>query len=234
MRLEGKVALITGASGGLGGAVVRRFAAEGASLVLPERTPGRLQSLLSDIAAPVLTVTADLTDPAAVAQLVDQGVARFGRLDILVNLVGGFRGGTPVVEMDEADWDAMMTLNLKTAFLISRAALKPMLSQGSGKIVHVASRSGLQGTANQAAYAASKAGVIRLTESLAAEVRHQGINVNCVLPGTIDTVANRRAMPKADFSKWIAPDDLASVILFLCTDEARAIHGAAIPVYGRT
>jgi NAD(P)-dependent dehydrogenase (short-subunit alcohol dehydrogenase family) len=155
-------------------------------------------------------------------------------LDVLVNTVGGFRAGTPVHETPVETWDSMMSLNARTAFVVSQAVVPLMMGQGRGVIIHIGARPGLKGAANAAAYSASKAAVIRLTESLSAELRDSGINVNCIVPGTIDTPQNREAMPNADPRRWVAPDSLADVILFLASPAARDIHGATIPVYGRS
>ena len=150
----------------------------------------------------------------------------------MINVVGGYLGGKKVTEMTEKEWDLMMNLNLKTAFLISKHVVEQMVKQGSGKIIHVAARLGLKGIAGNSAYGASKSGLIRLVESLSDEVKDKNINVNCVLPSIIDTGANRKDMPDADFSKWVKPSEIARVMLFLASDDSKPIHGAAIPVYG--
>jgi NAD(P)-dependent dehydrogenase (short-subunit alcohol dehydrogenase family) len=231
----GQVVMVTGGTGNLGGPVARAFAAAAAKVILVDRNPVKQRELFPDwidspdhwLAAPV-----DVTKPDEGAATVAQTVARFGRLDALVNTIGGYRAGKPVHEMDLATWDFLFDLNARSTLVMCQAAIPVMLRQGGGKIVNVAARAGLAGSANHAAYSASKAAVIRLTESMAAEVRDQGINVNCVLPGTIDTADNRAAMPKADTRKWVKPESMAEVILFLASDAARDIHGASIPVYG--
>jgi NAD(P)-dependent dehydrogenase (short-subunit alcohol dehydrogenase family) len=144
--------------------------------------------------------------------------------------VGGYRGGKTFQETSAADLDFMLDLNLRTAFNVCQAALPYIKAQGSGKIINVAARAGLAGVKNQSAYSIAKSGVIRLTESLSAELREAGINVNCLLPSAMDTPQNREAMPKADFSRWTPPEAVAEVILFLASDSARAVHAAAIPV----
>jgi NAD(P)-dependent dehydrogenase (short-subunit alcohol dehydrogenase family) len=163
--------------------------------------------------------------------MVDETINRFGRIDVLVNVAGGYRGGTPVHETPLTTWDFLLNLNARTVYSVSSAVIPAMLRQGSGKIVNVAARAALQGAAKMGAYSASKSAVIRLTEAMAAELKNDGINVNCVLPGTIDTPQNRATM-KGDPSRWVAPQAIADVILFLSSGAARAIHGAAIPVYG--
>jgi len=234
---SGRVALVTGAGGNLGGAVARAFYDAGASLVLVDRSTDRLASTYpAEQFAParVHVAAADLTDEASVQALVAGALDRFGAIDILANTVGGYRAGTPVHETPLETWEFMLALNARSAFLISKAVIPPMLARGGGKIVHVASRAALSGSARQVAYSASKGVVVRLVETLAAELRHKGINANCVLPGTIDTPQNRAEMPDADFSKWVAPETIAEVILFLASDAARAVNGAAVPVYGRS
>jgi len=230
-----RVTLVTGASGNLGAAAAHGFRAAGSHLILVGSSEERLATMVAGLGAGpggVLTVPADLTDAESVAGLVAQAVARFGRIDILVNAVGGYRAGTPVHETPEEAWDFMLDLNARTTFLTSRAVIPQMLEQGSGKIVNVAARAAMRGTANAAAYVASKAVVVRLTESMAAELMGHGINVNCILPGTIDTPQNRDAMPNVDHSRWVTPEDIGAVILFLASEAARAVHGAAVPVYG--
>lgn len=157
---------------------------------------------------------------------------RFGRLDALVNTVGGWRGGKPVHETDLADWDFLFGVNLRTTLLRCRAVIPQMLRQGHGKIVNVTSRDALSGGAGYSAYSASKSAVLRLTESMAAELKSSSINVNCIMPSTIDTPQNRKAIPNGDFSNWVAPEAIADVILFLISDAARAINGAASACWG--
>jgi len=228
-----QVALVTGASGALGSVVARRLLDAGTRLVLPDRQPEKLRALFPEIdGGGVLAQASDVTDPDAVEALVQAAVERFGRIDMLCNVAGGFRGGPPVHQSDVATWDFLMDLNARAVFLVCRAVVPVMLRSGGGRIVNVASRGALAGDAGVAAYSASKAAVLRLTESLSAELKAQGIRVNAVLPGTIDTAANRTAMPGADTSRWVDPDALTDAILFLLSDAARAVHGAALPVYG--
>jgi NAD(P)-dependent dehydrogenase (short-subunit alcohol dehydrogenase family) len=236
MNFSGQVVMVAGGTGNLGGPVARAFAAAGAKVVVVDRDEEKQQQTFADwrdradiwLAAPV-----DLLDPAAAREVAAQTVARFGRIDVLVNTVGGYRAGEAVADLALSTWDLMLDLNARTTLILCQAVLGVMLEQGAGKIVNVAARAALVGNAQHAAYAASKAAVVRLTESMAAEVGRRGINVNCVLPGTIDTPDNRAAMPKADPTTWVAPDALAEVILFLASDGARAIQGVALPVDGR-
>lgn len=232
MSFEGKTVLVTGAAGNLGRAVCAAFAAAGASLVLMDRDEQSLRSAYSASDARSLLVGADLLDAASVARGVDAAIARFGRIEALCNIAGGFRMGHPVHETPGDTWRLMIDLNAGSIINTARAVVPGMLATGAGKIVNIAAMAGLKGGADMGAYSAAKSAVIRLTESMAAELREKGINVNCVLPSIIDTPQNRAAMPDADPRSWVAPDALAEVILFLASDKARAIHGAAIPVTG--
>lgn len=233
--LKAKVVIITGAAGNLGQAVAHAFLAHGARLVLVDHAPDRLQRIFPQLANSeqhYLADSVDLTDPSATGSMVAQSLARMGRIDVLANCVGGFRSGGRIQETSLDEWDYMMNLNARSALIVSQAVIPAMLEQGSGKIIHVAARAALEGQSRMAPYSAAKSAVIRLTESLSAEVKRSGVNVNCILPSTIDTPQNREAMPGAKFDRWVSPDDLAAVILFLGSDAARAIHGAAIPVFG--
>jgi len=235
-HLTGTVVIVTGSVGNLGLATAQGLQAAGAKTVLVDRSDDRLRENFPDlIDSPdhLLAGGIDLTNPDSLARMVQSACDRFGRIDALVNTVGGYRGGKPVHETDPADWDFLFGVNLRTTLLCCRAVIPPMLRQGGGKIVNVASRDGLLGSAGYSAYSASKSAVLRLTESMAAELKNSNINVNCIMPGTIDTPQNRKAIPGADFSKWVAPEAIADVILFLISDAARALNGAALPVFGK-
>ncbi|MDZ7386246.1 MAG: SDR family oxidoreductase [candidate division KSB1 bacterium] len=235
MHIEGKVALITGGTGGLGQHVTRAFLEHGATVVLPYREQASFSALkvaLGDLVGGVHGLQADLLDELSVAQVVKEVVDRFGRIDVLVHLVGGFLGGVPVAETTLAQWEHMIRLNLLSTFLCCRHVVPVMMRQNSGKIITVGAQAGLQGRAKVAAYAAAKAAVLNFTQSLAGEVKKYHINVNAVVPSTIDTPANRAAMPDADYSQWVSPQSIAEVILFLTSDAARDIHGAIVPVFG--
>lgn len=234
-EFEDRVVMVTGAAGSLGLAAANAFLAAGATMVLVDQTLERLQDRFADLeeSGEHLLAEVDLTDAGSIEGLVYEIVKQYGRIDVVVNIAGGFRMGSPVHETPLETWDFLFNLNLRTAINTSRAAVPHMLRQGSGKIVNIGARAGLEGKANMAPYVASKSAVIRLTESMAAELKDKGINVNCVLPSTLDTPQNRQSMPKADPDKWVTPEALADVIFFLASDKARAIHGAAIPVYGR-
>ncbi len=231
-----RVVMITGASGNLGTVVARAFQAAGAKLALVDRSPDRLSQLFPEMVnAPdhFFTPATNVTDPNAVGTMVEETISRLGKIDALVNTVGGYRAGTPLHETPLSDWDLMINLNARSVFVACRAVIPQMLRQKYGKIINIASRAALGGDAYHAAYSASKTAVVRLTESMAAELKESGINVNCVMPGIIDTPLNRAAMPDADYGKWVAPEAIADVILFLASDGARAVQGAAVPVYGR-
>ena len=232
---SGKVALVAGGTGELGRAVSLAFLEEGAIVIATYRREeelGRLRSAAAEGAARLEGAPVDATDETAVTELV-RGIAKgHGRLDVLVNAVGGFAGGQKLWEADPGTLDRMLDLNLRSGWVLSRAAAPVMVAQKAGAIVQVVSRAAIEHAAGQAAYAASKAAALALTDSLAADLKGTGVRANAVLPSIIDTEANRRSMPKADFAKWPKPEDIARVILFLCSDAAGLIHGAAIPVYG--
>jgi NAD(P)-dependent dehydrogenase (short-subunit alcohol dehydrogenase family) len=228
--------IVTGGTGELGQHVTRRFQSAGARVIVPFVSEQELQAFSTrhpDVAKGVRFFRADVREPEKVRKFIQSIAEAEGTPDALVNLVGGYAFGPPVAEAEWVDFQRMIELNLVPTFNLCQAVLPLMLQKGSGKIVNVGARTGLEGSANHAAYSVAKAAVIRFTESLAAEVKHRNINVNCVLPSIIDTAPNRRDMPDADFSHWVAPADLAEVIVFLASEAARAIHGAAIPVYGR-
>ncbi len=232
-----KVVMVTGASGNLGRAVAHGFLAQGAHLVLADRAADRLAGLFPELVASeqhMLCGAVDATDPVSVQHWVDAAAARFGRLDVLANTIGGYKAGALTHETSLDTWDFMMNLNARTAFILSRAVLPHMLRQGGGRVIHTAARAALAGSAKHSAYNASKSVVVRLTESMAAEYKHQGVTVNCVLPGTIDTPQNRADMPDADWSKWVPLAAIADAFVFLASDAASHITGAALPVYGRS
>jgi NAD(P)-dependent dehydrogenase (short-subunit alcohol dehydrogenase family) len=233
--LKDKVAIITGAVGNLGAATARLFKQAGARTVLVDRSQDRIRDAFKDLVDSdnhLLAGGIDLSDAASLDQLIGQTLGRFGCVDILVNTVGGYRGGKPVHEAALGDWDILFNINVRTTLLCCRAVIPQMLKQSSGRIINVASRDGLHGNAGYAAYSASKSAVLRLTESLANELKVSGINVNSIMPGTIDTPQNRTAVPDGDYSKWVEPEAIADVIAFLASDASRAVNGAAVPVYG--
>ena len=230
MSANNKITIISGASGGLGQTVSRVFHQAGASVVLVASRPDGVQALADEFGADrALAIGANLADPAGTEAVVATTLERFGRVDILLNLAGGFAGGAPVSESSEDDLNKMLDINLRTCYNLSRAAVKPMITQKWGRIVNIGSKDSLHGRANYSAYAISKAAVLRLTESMAEEVKQYNITVNALIPSAIDTEANRKAMPNADFSKWVQPATIAETLLFL-VQEKTAINGAAIPL----
>jgi NAD(P)-dependent dehydrogenase (short-subunit alcohol dehydrogenase family) len=233
--LSGKVSLVAGGTGALGAAVSRAFLDEGATVIVTYRRQAELDALAQAALASGARLEGrrvDATDEADTRALVEDMLARHRRLDVLVNTVGGYAGGAKLWDADAGVLDRMLAQNLRSGYALARAVLPAMLRQGSGAIVNVAAKAALAPPAGAAAYAASKAAALALMDSLAAEVAGTGIRVNSVLPSIIDTAANRGAMPRADHSKWPKPEEIAQVIAFLCSDAARVIHGAAIPVYG--
>ena len=232
MSFKGQTVVITGAAGNLGQAVAARFAAEGANLALLDLNQAALDKVPAAGAGDVLRQVVDLSDTVSISAAIGAVIARFGRIDALCNLAGGFHMGEKVHEVPADKWDFMMELNAGSVLRMAQAVVPHMLKAGGGRIVNIGANSALSGKAEMGAYVASKSAVIRLTETMAAELRSHNINVNCVLPSIIDTPQNRAAMPKADPAKWVAPAALADVLLFLCSPAARAIHGAAIPVVG--
>ncbi len=231
-----RVALVAGGSGALGGALLRRLVAAGARVAATDRKPERLAAALAaEGLAPGERLTVhgvDLADRAAVEALVAEVVARHGRLDHLFNVAGTFAAAESVEATSDDLWARLWDANFRATLHACAAVAPVMKRQGGGTIVNVGSRASLHGDAGVVAYSVSKTAVVRLTESLAAEGKRHGVRVNCVLPGTIDTPANRAAMPAADASAWVDPDALVDALLFLASDAARAVHGAAIPVFG--
>jgi NAD(P)-dependent dehydrogenase (short-subunit alcohol dehydrogenase family) len=234
MRLSGKIALIAGGTGGLGRSVSLAFLGEGARVAVTYRNSQEFDDLKRSARPdmPLVGHKIDVTDEVAVQQLVDDVVAEYGRLDVLVNTVGGYVGGVALWDVDSKVLDQMLALNLRSGYALSRAAVKAMLKQRNGAIVNVAAKAAHDHAAGAFAYAASKAAAVAMMDSLAADLKGTGVRVNSILPSIIDTEANRKSMPGANFSTWPKPEDIARVILFLCSDDAKVIHGASIPVYG--
>ncbi|HLF41575.1 MAG TPA: SDR family NAD(P)-dependent oxidoreductase [Acidimicrobiia bacterium] len=233
MSLAGKVAIVTGGTGALGRAVTRLFLAEGADVTVTSRRPAERDALAAQL--PVAArdrlhaVAADVTDAASVGRLVTEVTTRTGRLDVLVNVAGGFAAGD-LLATDETVWDRMLALNLASAYLCCRAALPAMIAAGGGRIVNVGSRSVVPPQGGFIAYTVAKAGVIALTQALAHEVRRHRVTVNAVLPSTMDTEANRQAMPGADPSQWVTPESVAAAIAFLASDAAAGVTGSLVAV----
>jgi NAD(P)-dependent dehydrogenase (short-subunit alcohol dehydrogenase family) len=227
----GKVALVAGGTGGLGRAVSLAFLDEGAKVVVPYRSEKEFAELKRAAAgreAQLIGRMVDVTDEAAVAQLVEE----IGRIDVLVNTVGGYVGGVELWKVAPADFDRMLNLNLRSGYLLTRGVVPGMLKRGHGAVVNVSAKAALDHGAGASAYAASKAASLAVMDSLAADTRGTGVRVNSVLPSIIDTKVNREAMPDAKFDVWPKPEDIAKVILFLASDAAKVVHGAAVTVYG--
>jgi NAD(P)-dependent dehydrogenase (short-subunit alcohol dehydrogenase family) len=232
MDFSKKTVMVTGAAGNLGRAVADAFLARGADLVLVDLSRESLARAFGPEDQHRLFAPADLFDPDQVGASVGEACKRFGRIDVLCNVAGGFRMGPAVHETPDADWDYLFDINVRSLLHAVRAVAPDMVRHGGGKIINVSAGAALRGSAGMGAYSASKDAVIRLTETMAAELRDKNINVNCVLPSIIDTPANRAAMPHADPKRWVAPEAIADTMLFLASDGARAIHGAAIPIIG--
>ncbi len=238
--MAGKVVLVAGGTGGLGRAVSLAFVEDGARVIVTFQRSGDLDELKKAASAKLSEADSaslegfavDVTDEATVAKLIDGIIERHERLDCLVNAVGGYAGGIKLWEMETMVFEQMLALNLRAGFVLARAAARVMVKQGSGAIVNVASKAAVDHSAGAAAYAASKAAALAMIDCLAADLKGTGVRANSILPSIIDTPANRKAMPKAKFAAWPKPEEIARVILFLCSDEAKLIQGASVPVYG--
>ena len=230
-----KVVLITGATGAVGKAVSAHMAAAGYRLVLTARSHESLIDLASQLRTDkdrVMTHPADITDSDSVHQLLKAIEKRGSGVDILVNTAGGWKGGKPLEDVTDAEWDATLLLNLQTAFLVNRAVIPHMVQRKWGRIINISSKAAVSPGPRQAAYNVSKTAVIALTQSISVEYRRKGIAANVILPSIIDTPTNRKQMPDADYSRWVTPGQLAELILFLCTEEGGSLNGASIPMYG--
>ena len=230
MTFSNRTILVTGAAGNLGRVVANAFAERGANLVLVDLRRESLERAFGAEDGRRLLVPTNLLDQEQVHAAVKNAIQRFKRIDALCNLAGGFHMGKPVHETSDETWNFLFDINARTVLHAVRAVVPRMIESGGGKIINVGAYAAQKGVAQMGAYCAAKSAVIRLTEAMAAELRAKNINVNCVLPTIIDTPENRAAMPGADPGRWVAPEDLASTILFLASDGARAIHGAALPV----
>ncbi|MEO8009352.1 MAG: SDR family NAD(P)-dependent oxidoreductase [Betaproteobacteria bacterium] len=234
-RFRGRVALVAGGTGGLGRAVSLALLQEGAQVEVTYRKQEEFDVLNKAAGANASRLAGhvtDVIDEASVRRLVAGIVARHRRLDALVNTVGGYAGGVQLWNLQTRVLDQMLALNLRSGYALSQAVVPAMLRQKHGAIVNIAAKAAFDHPAGAAAYAASKAAAVALFDSLAADLKGSGVRVNSILPSIIDTPANRKAMPEAVFALWPKPEDIARVILFLCSDDAKAVHGAAIPVYG--
>ena len=232
MSFANRTVIVTGAAGNLGRAVAKAFADLGANLVLVDLKRDSLQKVFGSENDHRLFAPANLLEMAEATGVAQAALARFGRIDVLCNIAGGFRMGETVHETSDENWNFLFDINAGTLLHAVRAVVPHMVTAGGGKIVNIGAFAAQKGVAQMGAYTASKATVIRMTEAMAAELREKNINVNCVLPTIIDTPQNRAAMPKADPKRWVAPQDLARTIAYLASDDARAVHGAALPVTG--
>ena len=233
----GKVVLVTGGTGGLGRSVVLAFVEENAKIIATYRNEAEWIALRQQAGARAGLLEgrqADVTDESAMSALVAAIVAKHGRLDIVVNTVGGYAGGVKLWELESTVLERMLDLNLRVGFVLGRTTIPVLLRQGRGVLIQVAAKAAFDHAAGASAYAASKAAVVALMDCLAAEVKGTGVRMNSILPSIIDTEANRKSMPNADFDRWPKPEEIARVILFLASDEARVVHGAAVPVYGES
>lgn len=235
-EFRNKVVVITGAAGNLGRAVATAFAGLDARLALLDLNEQTLDAMIGDLPAgtDARGYPINLLESSSVNEVMGRIAADLGGIDVLANIAGGFVMGPLTQDTEDKDWDFMMNLNARSVFYATRAAIPSMLDNEGGRIVNVSARAALSGRSRMGPYCASKAAVKTLTESLAAEYRFDNINVNCILPGTIDTPQNRESMPDANFSHWVPPAALADVVVFLASDAARCVTGAAVPVYGRS
>ena len=226
--MQGKVVVVTGANGGLGTYVTRAFLDAGASVAGTSKT---IQP--SDFAQPgFIAIPADLATQRGAKELIDQVMRKFGKLDVLVHTVGGFAGGRPVADTDDATMQKMMDMNFNSLFQVARAAIPALRASGDGRLIAIGSRAAVDPGPGVGAYSASKAAMVSLVRTIAAENRDAGLRANVILPGTIDTPANRKAMPNADVSNWVRPDAIASLITWLAGNGGKDMNGAAIPIYG--
>ena len=230
MSFGNRTVIVTGAAGNLGKAVAKAFGDLGADLMLVDLRRESLQAAFGEEGEHRSFAPANLLEMAGATAVAQAALARFGRIDVLCNIAGGFRMGETVHETSDENWNFLFDINTRTLLHAVRAVVPHMIAAGGGKIINIGAFAAQKGVAQMGAYTASKGTVIRMTEAMAAELREKNINVNCVLPTIIDTPENRAAMPKANPAKWVAPADLANVIVFLASDAARAVHGAAVPV----
>jgi NAD(P)-dependent dehydrogenase (short-subunit alcohol dehydrogenase family) len=227
--MNGQVALITGANGGLGSHVTRAFLDAGRTVAGASRNIEQ-----SDFAHPAFAaIVADIATARGAGQLVEQVMARFGKLDVLVHTVGGFAGGQSVADTDDSTMRQMLDVNFHSLFYVLRAAMPALRTSGDGRVIAIGSRAAVDPGAGVGAYSASKAAMVSLVRTIALENRDAGLRANVILPGTIDTPANRKAMPKADFSNWVHPTSIASMIVWLAGDGGKDVNGAVIAIYGR-
>lgn len=231
-----QVVVVTGAAGNLGRAVAQVFAEQGAAVAMLDLNDQGIEAAMKDLpeGANARAFPVNLMEASSVDATMQAVLDHFGRIDVLANIAGGFSMGPLLQDTDDKPWEFMMNLNARSVFYTCRAAIPHLHDGGGGRIINVSARAAQEGKGRMGPYCASKAAVKTLTESLAAENKFDNINVNCILPGTIDTPQNRNDMPDADFDKWVPPAALADVVMFLASDASRCVTGAAIPVYGKS
>jgi NAD(P)-dependent dehydrogenase (short-subunit alcohol dehydrogenase family) len=232
---SGKVVLVAGGTGGLGRAVSLAFLEGGAQVAVTWRNEQEflaLKDVAGESASRLAGFNVDVTDTRQTVDLANQILSQWSRLDVLVNTVGGYAGGIPLWNLEPEVLERMVSLNLLSGYALTKAVVPVLIARKSGAIVNVAAKAAWDHAAGASAYAATKAAAVALIDSLAADLLGTGVRVNSILPSIIDTAANRAAMPGADFCKWPKPEDIAKVVLFLSSDDARVIHGASIPVFG--
>jgi NAD(P)-dependent dehydrogenase (short-subunit alcohol dehydrogenase family) len=231
--IEDRVAIVTGGTGALGAVVASELAVHGFSVLVPHSPMSAVRPKAPVTGtSPILSVAADLRREEDSKRVIETAMQQYGRVDLLVNALGGFAGGDPVDQIDVTEWDMMMELNLKTAFLMTRAALRVMREAKRGRIVNISAMPAVLPSTHRAAYAISKRGVATLTEIVADEIKGTGITCNAIAPSILLTEANVRSMPDADRTKWVTPIEIARLILFLCSEDARSVNGNVIRVFG--
>ena len=235
MNLKNKVVLITGATGALGSVTAKVFLQANAKLVLTGRDLNKLTALSDHFAdTNIIFKDCDLCDVSEVQQLTQFALDQFGHIDVLLNIAGGFAMGPEVHELTNEDFNIMFDMNFTSTFNTCKAVIPHMIAQSQGRIINVSARAATEGKGKMAPYCIAKRAVVTLTESLAAEHKQNDININCILPGTIDTPTNRNDMPNADHSTWVSCEDLANTMLYLSSEQADSVNGAVIPVYGKS
>jgi len=226
--MKDKIVLVTGANGGLGSSVTQAFLDAGATVIGTSRNIRQ-----SEFGSTTFTaISADLSSDQGARKLIEQVLSKFGRLDILAHTVGGFAGGSAIADTDDATFQNMLEMNLYATFYLLRAAIPALRQSEAGRVIAIGSRAAVDPGANVGAYSASKAAMVSLIRTVALENQDVGMTANVILPGTIDTTANRKGMPKADFSKWVQSASIASLMLWLASEDGKDVNGAAIPVYG--
>ncbi len=232
MSNQKRTAIITGGTGALGSVVTRLFLEAGINVAMPVHSAKPISHQRHENEGTLLTVATDLTVESQVQSFVEQVQNKFGSVDYLTNLAGGYAGGNTIAQVSLEEWDAMMSVNLRTTFLMCREVLKIMVPAKWGRIVNIAAMPALNSGAKKGPYAISKRAVVSLTETIADEVKGSGITANAIAPSIILSDANKASMPSADFQKWVTPEEIADLILFLCSDKARSMNGNTIKIFG--